>query len=221
MNKIKRVVNEVVNSFLIERTTPFREIKYFHPNGKSMPNGSHYQRGGFINECIANKNAFIINEGVHGEQYGLSNYRGGIVVFSTDVNAVQMDNNQILNKIKQFIATFNNRLNRNKKIHGVINRLNKSITDASERIGAYSVGNFFKGKYVGDNGEMYNDKSLSVEINGISSKNLLKFAELLASDFMQETVLVKDLNMNKIYLADSIPSSNDLEDELSKINVKN
>ena len=97
------------------------------------------------------------------------------------------------------IATFNNRINRNKKIHNTINYLNKGIEKPEERIGAYSVGNFFKGKYVGDNGEMYNDKSLSVEINGISSRNLLSFAELLAKEFMQETVLIKDLNLNKIY----------------------
>ena len=68
---------------------------------------------------------------------------------------------------------------------------------------------------------MYNDKSLSVEINGISSRNLLSFAELLAKEFKQETVLVKDLNLNKIYLADSIPMSSDttLRDELSKVKV--
>lgn len=68
---------------------------------------------------------------------------------------------------------------------------------------------------------MYNDKSLSVEINGISSRYLLSFAELLAKEFMQETVLVKDLNLNKIYLADSITMSSDttLRDELSEVKV--
>lgn len=102
-------------------------------------------------------------------------YRGDLVVFSTDVNAVKVNDNKLINKIKQLIATFNNRINRNKKIHNTINNLNKGIEKPEERIGAYSVGNFFKGKYVGDNGEMYNDKSLSVEINGISSRNLLSF----------------------------------------------
>ena len=186
-----------------------------------MPNGSHYQRGGFINECKINKNNFMLDEGVHGEQYGMKQHRGGIVVFSTDVNAVKLNDNKLINKIKQLIITFNNRINRNKKIHSTINKLNKEIRKSEERIGAYSVGNFFKGKYVGDNGEMYNDKSLSVEINGISSRNLLSFAELLTKEFMQETVLVKDLNMNKIYLADSIPmpSNTTLRDELTKVNV--
>lgn len=221
MNKIEEIVNNVIDSIIIEHTTHFKEVKYFHPSGKTMPNGSHYQRGGFINECKINKDNFVLDEGVHGEQYGMAQYRGGLVVFSTDVNAVKLNDNKLINKIKQLIATFNNRINRNKKIHNTINKLNNGIKKPEERIGAYSVGNFFKGKYVGDNGEMYNDKSLSVEINGISSRNLLSFAELLAKEFMQETVLVKDLNLNKIYLADSIPMSSDttLRDELSKVNV--
>lgn len=143
------------------------------------------------------------------------------MVFSTDVNTVEVNDNKLINKIKQLIATFNNRINRNKKIHNTVNYLNKGIKKPEERTGAYSVGNFFKGKYVGDNGEMYNDKSLSVEINGISSRYLLSFAELLAKEFMQETVLVKDLNLNKIYLADSITMSSDttLRDELSEVKV--
>ncbi len=221
MNKIEEIVNNVIDNIIIEHTTHFKEVKYFHPSGKTMPNGSHYQRGGFINECKINKDNFVLDEGVHGEQYGMAQYRGGLVVFSTDVNAVKLNDNKLINIIKQLIATFNNRINRNKKIHNTINKLNKGIKKSEERIGAYSVGNFFKGKYVGDNGEMYNDKSLSVEINGISSRNLLSFAELLAKEFMQETVLVKDLNLNKIYLADSIPMSSDttLRDELSKVNV--
>ena len=84
------------------------------------------------------------------------------------------------------------------------------------------MGNFFKGKYVGDNGEMYNERSLAIEINGLSSKSLLKVAEMIAQEFMQETVLVKDLNRNKIYTADSIPMPIDsnLDAELDNINTE-
>ena len=146
MNKIEEIVNNVIDNIIIEHTTHFKEVKYFHPSGKTMPNGSHYQRGGFINECKINKDNFVLDEGVHGEQYGMEQYRGGIVVFSTDVNAVKLNDNKLINIIKQLIATFNNRINRNKKIHNTINKLNKGIKKSEERIGAYSVGNFFKGK---------------------------------------------------------------------------
>lgn len=202
-----------------KQTVHWKEIRYFHPEGKRMPNGSHYQRGGFINECRQNINSFTLDEGVHDKQYGLSKYRGGIIVFSTDVNAVELDRNKILNKIKQIITTYKNRFKRDSIIHGIINKFNEKGT---ESIGAYSVGNFFNGRYVGDHGEMFNEKSLAVEINGLSSESLLSIAEMIAKEFMQETVLVKDLNKNKIYIADSIPIPNNttLDSELKNVNTE-
>lgn len=193
-------------------------MKYFHPQRQTMPNGSHYQRGGFLQECRENLNSFILDEGVHGNQYGMAKYRGGIIVFSTDVNAVELDKNKIINKIKQVITTFKNQLKKDTIIHNVMNKFNDK---GGEYIGAYSVGNFFKGKYVGDNGEMYNERSLAVEINGLSSESLLKVAEMIAQEFMQETVLVKDLNKNKIYTANSIPmvDGSSLDAELDKVNT--
>ena len=195
MDKLRKIINESVESALISYTTPFREVKYFHPDGTSLPNGSHYQRGGFLNECRANRDAFLIDEAVHDKQYGLADYRSGIIVFSTDINAVQLDTNIIKNKIKQFVVTWRNRLTKGKKIHDVINDFN---SNENEYIGAYSVGNYFHGRYVGDNGEKFDEKSLYLEINGLSSVALLKMAENIAKSFGQETVLVKDLNSGKI-----------------------
>ena len=34
------------------------KIKYFHPEGKAMPNGISYQRGGFLKECSDNLQKF-------------------------------------------------------------------------------------------------------------------------------------------------------------------
>lgn len=194
-----------------------REIKYFHPSGKPMPNGSHFQRGGFLHECKLNKENYKLDEAVHHEQYGLADYRGGIITFSTDINALELSKNAVMNKIRQTVETFKQRLLRFKKIHNLINQFNKK---GDEFIGAYSVGNFFHGKYVGDNGEMFNEKSLSLEINGLSSKSLFRLAEDIAEDFKQQTVLVKDLNNNKIFLVNSKPSDTPLEKEMERINTK-
>lgn len=217
MDKLRKIINESVESALISYTTPFREVKYFHPDGTSLPNGSHYQRGGFLNECRANRDAFLIDEAVHDKQYGLADYRGGIIVFSTDINAVQLDTNIIKNKIKQFVATWRNRLTKGKKIHDVINDFN---SNENEYIGAYSVGNYFHGRYVGDNGEKFDEKSLCLEINGLSSVALLKMAENIAKSFGQETVLVKDLNSGKIYLADPLDTNENFDDAMSRVNTK-
>ena len=40
--------------------TKTEEIKYFHPSGKPLPNGSHFQRGGFLHKCRVNKDAFTL-----------------------------------------------------------------------------------------------------------------------------------------------------------------
>jgi hypothetical protein len=71
-------------------------------------------------------------------------------------------------------------------------------------IGAYSIGNTFKGKYIGDNYEEYNERSISIEVNGLSNKALLYLGEMIARAFYQETVLIKDLNKNKIYFTNGL-----------------
>ena len=202
-SRLKQIIKESIVKVLSEtKHTNWTEVKYFHPQRQTMPNGSHYQRGGFLQECRRNLNSFILDEGVHGNQYGMAEYSGGIIVFSTDGNTVELDKDKIVNNINQVITTFKNRVKNESIIHNVMNKLNDK---GGEYIGAYSVGNYFKGRYVGDNGEMYNERSLAIEINGLSSESLLKVAEMIAQKCMQETVLVKDLNKNKIYTADSIP----------------
>ena len=66
---------------------------------------------------------------------------------------------------------------------------------------------------------MFNDRSICLEINGLSSKSLLKLAAMIAGGFRQETVLVKDLNRNKIYLADANESDGTFENGLNNVNT--
>ena len=221
-NELKTFIGECVKRIIGKRKSKrvkIHDVKYFHPTGKTMPNGSHYTRGGFLHECYLNTNAFTLDEGVHPEQYGLAKYRGGMIVFSTDINAITLDERPFINKIKQFLETFKQRLTHGRRIHQIMAKHNK---ENEEFIGAYSLGNFFRGRYVGDNGEKYNEKSLCVEINGISSKTLMELAEMICVEFKQETVLVKDLNTNKIYTADAtpIPPDSSLEQEMERINTE-
>jgi len=211
-NIVESNVNRMIGGVAV------REIKHFHPSGKPMPNGSHIQRGGYLNECRLNANAYTLDEGVHGEQYGLAKYRGGIITFSTDINAAELSPNKLINKIKQVIETFKQRLGKDKLIHKVISVFDKE--NEEEYIGSYSVGHFFKGRYVGDSGEMFSEKSLSVEVNGLSSKSLVRLAERIADTFRQETVLVKDLNCNKIFLVDTEPSDEPLDKSMERINTE-
>lgn len=217
--KLNRLIESIVESEVCSRIggVKVREIEHFHPTGKPMPNGSHIQRGGYLNECRLNFNAYVLDEGVHGEQYGLAKYRGGIITFSTDINAVQLSSNKILNKIRQVIETFKQRLHKDRLIHNVIALFDRD--NEEEYIGSYSVGHFFKGRYVGDDGQMFNENSVSVEVNGLSSKSLVNLAERIATTFKQETVLVKDLNCGKIFLVDTEPSDEPLEKSMERINT--
>lgn len=194
-----------------------REVKYFHPNGGTLPNGHPIQRGGFLHECKMNSLAYELDEAVHSNQYGLADYRGGVITFSTDVNAEELSKNAVVNKIKQIFKTYHNRFFRQSKIWNVF----KSFNDkGGEYIGAFSVGNFFKGRYVGDDGNVYDEKSLSVEVNGLSSNSLVELAEMLCKEFYQQTALVKDLNNGKIFLVSPKESTIPLDKEMQRINTK-
>jgi hypothetical protein len=103
------------------------------------------------------------------------------------------------------IKSLKNRLFSKSKLSKVINTFNsteKKLGDSvvDDYIGAFSIGNFFSGRYIGDNEKVFDESSLSIEINGISTNGLMYLAEEIAKEFDQETVLVKDLNVNKIYL---------------------
>ena len=70
----------------------------------------------------------------------MAEYSGGIIVFPTDVNAVELDKDKIVNNINQVTTTFKNQVKKDSIIHNVMNKLNDK---GGEYIGAYRVGNYF------------------------------------------------------------------------------
>lgn len=118
--------------------------------------------------------------------------KGGVIVFSVNVNAVELSKNKLVRFIKNQFETATNILFKSSKI-------NKVIKNNPEIYGV-TIGNFVKGRYKAKDGSLYDESSLSVEIVGISSNVLNKVAEELAQEFKQETVLVKNYDENKIYL---------------------
>src|SRR5438067_469896 len=68
-----------------------------------------------------------------------------------------------------------------------------------------SAGRFFSGHYRSQTGSIFDETSLGVEAIGFTTVMLLMFATMLATDFRQETVLVKDYSNNRIYLVDKHP----------------
>jgi len=191
------------------------KIKHFHPDGEKFPEtGSYFQKGGFMGDCVKNSKSFDTNV-----------EKGGIIVFDTTVHLLLHRAEPLL------LSKYGNVFEIDKKVNE-FNNLNKS----GECIGTFSIGNYFKGRYICEDGKIYNEKSISIEIDGISSEILIEFAGNIAKEFMQrhcgldpqspkttedsdfrlndgvkgrsvglavalpETVLVKDLNLDKIYL---------------------
>ncbi|CAG7580224.1 MAG: hypothetical protein SLAVMIC_00309 [uncultured marine phage] len=119
--------------------------------------------------------------------------KGGVIVFSTDINAVDISSNKLLNKLKQVVQSMLNKRLVKSKI--------TKVMDKQDSVYGFTIGKFVTGRYKAEDGSIYDEKSTSVEIIGIDSETLLKVAEDIAEEFGQETVLVKDYQKNSIYLA--------------------
>ena len=90
------------------------------------------------------------------------NKKGGIIVFSQNVNVDQQ-----------------------------YGRTAIDMTMQKQNMVGWTIGYFFKGRYTGKHGEEYSEGSISVEIIGISDDTLMEVAEELCRVFEQKTAMVK------------------------------
>lgn len=74
--------------------------------------------------------------------------------------------------------------------------ITKTIAPISHR---YSIGNAFRGLYIGTHAEVYDADSITIEVGGLSSCNLLRFTASIAKALNQTALIVKDHSSNKIY----------------------
>lgn len=125
--------------------------------------------------------------------------RGGIITFSGEVNAVRLHKNKLLNLVAQKVLTF--RQGKQKYQARVItNTLQDTLPSSKKSMGiGYTLGKQFKGVYVSASGEVFNEKSLTLEIIGLNSAELEALAIDLCKNFYQQSVLVKDYSSGEIY----------------------
>ena len=120
-------------------------------------------------------------------------HRGGVIVFSTDVNSVKMSDSRVVNWVKQHLTTFWNR-------HSMVRRIGDLVKRFKEVYGI-TIGGFVKGRYFDrENNRTFDETSASVELVGIAKDVLLHVAEAIAREFQQQTVLVKCYADNSIML---------------------
>jgi hypothetical protein len=122
--------------------------------------------------------------------------RGGIIIFSTTVNALidkaYPDKSAMQRKIMSLWATITNTINKNKKLTRILKKKRE------EKIFGFSIGNFFKGRYNSDDGGTYDETSTCIEIVGISYELLCTLGAEICKSFQQESVLVKDNQGHRI-----------------------
>lgn len=119
--------------------------------------------------------------------------KGGVITFSTDINAVKLSENKFINTLKQKVTSLVNRLTVHKKTSDILKK----------HAYAWSIGNFFTGRYTSSEGEVFDESSISVQIVYIDSKTLFKIAEELCDAFKQECVMVFDFSNSMTYFVDS------------------
>ena len=116
MTQFREIVENALFNYrvltLIKECSGYKleNIVNFSRNGNVEPCGSYLTKGYEIHDIMLNRNAFEHNsncgfflaEGVQDSefQWGLNNYAGGMIVFSTNVNSVLNDKSSIVKKLK-------------------------------------------------------------------------------------------------------------------------
>ena len=157
---------------------------------KNMANEGRFKVGPSREKCmyvIADKSDTpFIDEGEDGkdkwEMYLFNSEGGGTIVFSTDVNAVELTKNSFKNRLMQIYEAFKNRTFALKILDKFRRRNN---------VYAWTIGRYLVGTYTGQNGKTFNENSISIDVVGIGKDRLFKIAEELKDTFKQESVLVR------------------------------
>ena len=118
--------------------------------------------------------------------------KGGIILFSVEVNANEQSTNKIIDYICKKLKTLSNKLTYKSKID--------TIAKQHDLVG-WTIGKYLNGRYFSkETNKQYSEDSLSLEIIGIDTNEMIEISEELCKAFDQESVLLKDYSTNDIML---------------------
>ena len=176
MNKFNKFFNNLMSEFTEDRKNAYSSSRYLYAAIKLEES-----------KIIAQQKPAVIEEGIEFEPSETE--QGGMIIFSTEVNAVKQSENAIINWIKKKVKTIQNKFKTYNKVD--------QIAQKYDLVG-WTVGKFLNGRYTGRNNKVYDENSISIEIVGITSETLIKIAEDICNAFEQESVMVKDYNTKKV-----------------------
>ena len=180
--------------------------KCFHPEGKTGFQGV-FAMEGWEHKVKANVNSFKKHAAISPEQYSMAKDKGGMIIFSPKVNAVELSEDPVENDSQQKYLTDYNRSFSKGMVDSLVSDF---LHQAGKEIQGYTWGSGFEGHYVTKT-NTFTEDSLTLELTGLNSQELIKLAETIAWAFFQETVLVKDYNNGKVYLVDGRVSENEAD----------
>ena len=115
---------------------------------------------------------------------------GGAIVFSTDVNSVELSKWGFKNWLVKKYKTLTNRFKSGKTLDTIRRK---------HGIYAWTVGKGFHGVYTGNNGKTFDENSIVIDILGQKFKKVVEVAKEICREFDQECVMVKDYEKNQVY----------------------
>lgn len=130
-------------------------------------------------------------------QYSKNEYSlGGIITFSTNIShkwegEKRVPLEGVIERIVAFVKTKFNTWFPDKKINEAVSSIEKPI--------GFSLGNFFRGRFIDKDKNVFDEKSVSLDIKGINSEELEKIGYELARQFDQTSVMIEDRNTNRAY----------------------
>ena len=191
-SQLKQMIAEKVRNVIYhkDKISENRDANYNIVTLYGGKQKSAYSSGAYLSASIKKNGNVLFSQLNEGIDFQLpANERGGVIVFSTDVNAVQMDEQKVINCLKQKMQTISDRINSTE----MIGRIAKS-----HNLIGWTIGKYLNGRYTADNGKQYGENSLSLEIIGVSCPTLIKIAEELCTSFVQESALVKDYSSGSV-----------------------
>lgn len=180
-NKLHQIVAESINKVLNRKQ--YECIN----SAKSWSEGA---KNNFPKVKIS-EDKIMLSEGIQFEPN--ASEKGGVIIFSTDVNAVELSPNKIKNWIKQKLATYTNRVKATSKLDKIANK---------NQLVGWTIGHYFDGRYRAKSGANFGENSLSLEVVGIDFDGLVKIAEEICEAFQQESVLLHDFSSGRIMFID-------------------
>lgn len=196
------------------------EIKYFRSDNVHQKPAVFYYVKGMVNTIIRKTiNAFIQND-FEGTVLKPSAYQGGMVVLP---HSATIDlSESCFSRLKALLqSTYYNIMNthfENNKVNKLREKWHQEFAILDEMpLKDFEIAHSFKGFYRDENGLLYNQKSLTFDFKNLPTELLFVFALKLCKTCHQQTLLIIDMNTNKIYILENDTDTKTTPEEISEI----